>query len=165
MGDMQVYQDERNCLYALDWIEYTSRSHQYFDQQFGAEQWQSVDTPANGSVIEALTAYLSGELAAITALKVHTQGTPFQLEIWKLLQEIPTGETRTYGDLARQVSNIGASRSVGAACGANPIAIVIPCHRVVGANQSMTGYASGVERKNWLLRHENALRLEQLSLF
>ena len=88
---------------------------------------------------------------------MKTAGTAFQREVWAALRTIPTGETTTYGRLASQLGRPKAMRAVGMANGANPISIIVPCHRVIGANASLTGYGGGLERKRWLLRHEGAL--------
>lgn len=106
---------------------------------------------------DALAGYFAGDLVALDALTVAPAGSDFQQRVWALLRTIPPGETRSYGDLARQLGQPGAARAVGLANGANPIAIIIPCHRVIGANGTLTGYAGGMARKAWLLRHEGAL--------
>ena len=102
----------------------------------------------------ALRAYFGGELSAIDDLPVVFHGTDFQRAVWRGLRTIPCGETRSYAELARQVGRPKAVRAVGLANGANPIGIVVPCHRVIGANGSLTGYGGGVDRKRWLLAHE-----------
>ena len=83
-------------------------------------------------------------------------GTPFQLAVWKIIQDIPYGKTRSYGDIAHQIGLKNGARAVGLATGANPLLVVVPCHRVVGKNGQLTGYAGGIDRKKWLLRHEAA---------
>jgi len=108
---------------------------------------------------DAFESYFSGDLAAIDRLPVFAEGSEFQRRVWGALREIPAGETRSYGELARRIRNPKAVRAVGLANGANPIAIVVPCHRVIGADGSLTGYGGGLERKRWLLAHEG------LSLF
>ncbi len=105
------------------------------------------------SAIAQLDAYFAGELRDFD-LPLAPQGTPFQSRVWKALQDIPFGETTSYGDLAAGVGDRKASRAVGLANGRNPIGIVVPCHRVIGANGSLTGYGGGMERKRWLLAHE-----------
>jgi methylated-DNA-[protein]-cysteine S-methyltransferase len=105
-------------------------------------------------VTAAFRAYFDGDLTALDALAVVTNGTPFQESVWKALREIPCGETWSYGDLARRIGKPAAVRAVGLANGANPVGIVVPCHRVIGADGSMTGYGGGIERKKWLLAHE-----------
>jgi methylated-DNA-[protein]-cysteine S-methyltransferase len=102
----------------------------------------------------ALGAWFDGELGALDRLAVRTGGTAFQQTVWAALRTIPAGETWTYGRLAAAVGSPKAARAVGLANGANPVAIIVPCHRVIGANGALTGYAGGVERKRWLLAHE-----------
>jgi methylated-DNA-[protein]-cysteine S-methyltransferase len=104
-------------------------------------------------VAEQLDAYFDGELT-IFDLDIMLTGTSFQRSVWSQLREIPYGETISYGELARRVGNPNASRAVGLANGRNPIAIIVPCHRVIGADGSLTGYGGGLERKSWLLEHE-----------
>lgn len=102
-----------------------------------------------------LDAYFRGENPALD-IPLHTEGTPFQQQVWKLLLEIPYGEIRTYGDLAREIAHITgkekmSAQAVGQAVGSNPIGILIPCHRVVGMKEKLTGYAWGLDKKKWLL--------------
>ncbi len=111
------------------------------------------DAEAAADAVEQLSAYFTGTRLEFD-LPLAPRGTAFQREVWKTLREIPPGETQSYGDVARAIGRPGASRAVGAANGRNPIAIVVPCHRVIGANGQLTGYASGIERKRWLLDHE-----------
>lgn len=108
-------------------------------------------------VVAQLDSYFSGELTDFE-LPMAMAGTEFQRRVWSALCEIPYGETISYGELARWVGNPKASRAVGLANGRNPIAIVVPCHRVIGADGSLTGYGGGLERKVWLLEHEAAHR-------
>jgi methylated-DNA-[protein]-cysteine S-methyltransferase len=104
--------------------------------------------------VSALRAYFDGALEAIDALPAAPTGTPFQQEVWQALRIIPSGTTSSYGAIARQLGRPAASRAVGLANGANPVAIVIPCHRVVGSTGALTGYGGGLDRKRWLLAHE-----------
>ena len=101
-----------------------------------------------------LRAYLAGDLAAIDDIPVETGGTPFQRRVWTALRRIPAGRTVAYAALARRLGRPAATRAVGAANGRNPVAIVVPCHRLIGSDSSLTGYAGGLARKRWLLRHE-----------
>ena len=103
--------------------------------------------------------YFAG-LLKVFDLPIVFTGTPFQNEVWKALCEIPFGETLSYGGLARRVGRPAASRAVGAANGRNPISIIVPCHRVIGADGSLTGYGGGMDRKRWLLHHEGVLPAE-----
>ena len=107
-----------------------------------------------GDIVERVHAYFAGELTAFDAVMCEPAGTEFQRQVWHTLREIPAGKTRSYGDIARRLGKPGASRAVGAANGANPIPLIIPCHRVIGANGHLTGFSSGLDLKVWLLRHE-----------
>lgn len=107
-----------------------------------------------GGVRAAFTKYFAGDLAALDALPVDPGGTPFQAKVWLALREIDAGKTWSYEDLARRVGSPAAVRAVGAANGANPIPLVLPCHRVIGKNGKLVGYGGGLDRKLWLLRHE-----------
>ncbi|MFE7602913.1 methylated-DNA--[protein]-cysteine S-methyltransferase [Streptomyces sp. NPDC057494] len=107
-----------------------------------------------GEVIRQLDAYFAGELTAFD-LPLNLTGTPFQLRVWEQLLRIPYGETRTYGELAEELGNPGASRAVGLANGKNPVGIIVPCHRVIGAGGSLTGYGGGLDRKQRLLAFES----------
>lgn len=111
------------------------------------------DDAAFAKVRDQLRAYFAGELK-IFDVDFDGGGTPFQQRVWKALCEIPYGETISYGELARRIGQPTASRAVGLANGQNPISIIVPCHRVIGANGSLTGYGGGIERKRWLLAHE-----------
>lgn len=98
-------------------------------------------------------------------LPLAPRGTPFQMRVWRALRDIPFGETISYGELAGRIGQVRAIRAVGGANGRNPLSIVVPCHRVIGADGSLTGFGGGVERKRWLLDHERALEATQVSLF
>ena len=103
--------------------------------------------------VDQLEGYFCGALTTFT-LPLAPAGSPFQHAVWKELLDIPFGETRTYGQIAKAIHQPKAARAVGLANNQNPIAIVVPCHRVIGANKSLTGYGGGVQRKRWLLQHE-----------
>jgi methylated-DNA-[protein]-cysteine S-methyltransferase len=105
-------------------------------------------------LVDALTHYFNGQCDALTTLPVHMPGTPFQQRVWSLLRTLPPGTTSTYGELARQLGSPGAARAVGTANAANPIALVIACHRIIAKDGKLTGFAWGLERKRWLLLHE-----------
>ena len=104
-------------------------------------------------VRQQLDAYFAGELQTFD-LPLHMAGTPFQKQVWQGLLTIPYGTTISYAELARRIGRPGASRAVGAANGRNPIGIIVPCHRVIGANGTLTGYGGGLDRKEWLIAHE-----------
>jgi methylated-DNA-[protein]-cysteine S-methyltransferase len=110
--------------------------------------------PSLQSLADRLNAYFSGDLRALDTISVDPTGTPFQREVWRALLRVRAGRTCSYADLARAIGRPDAVRAVGAANGANPIPIVIPCHRVIGTNGSLVGYGGGLERKRWLLTHE-----------
>jgi methylated-DNA-[protein]-cysteine S-methyltransferase len=114
--------------------------------------WREDPTPF-GAAVEQLTAYFAGDRESFE-LELAPAGTAFQLAVWEALRTIPYGETRSYGELAAQIGRPGASRAVGAANGNNPLSIVVPCHRVIGADGSLTGYGGGLPRKQWLLSME-----------
>ncbi len=104
--------------------------------------------------LQALKDYFAGGQPDLAKLRLDPQGTPFQRQVWEALKTIPPGKTLSYAELARKIGRPQAARAVGQACGANPIPILIPCHRVVAANGSLGGFSSGLEHKRWLLKHE-----------
>lgn len=111
---------------------------------------------------DALRAYFAGTRRDLSALVLAPQGSEFMLRVWSALREIPFGCTESYGALARRVGYPGAARAVGLANARNPLALVVPCHRVIGSDGRLTGYAGGLWRKRWLLAHEGALPMECL---
>jgi methylated-DNA-[protein]-cysteine S-methyltransferase len=122
----------------------------------GRDRWEE-DPAAFSDAVEQLQEYFAGERTTFD-LRLGAEGTDFQRRVWRALAEIPYGETRSYGDIARAVGSPGASRAVGLANGRNPIGIVVPCHRVIGANGDLTGYGGGVDRKRRLLALERSVR-------
>ena len=112
----------------------------------------------------ALRAYFAGDLRAIDGLAVETGGTEFQRRVWRALGKIPCGRTTTYAALARRIGHPTAVRAAGHANGSNPISIVVPCHRVIGTDGTLTGYGGGIDRKRWLLAHEGVALKENLIL-
>ncbi|MFV9473326.1 methylated-DNA--[protein]-cysteine S-methyltransferase [Advenella sp. RU8] len=153
LGEIILMTDDRQNLRVLDFADYDERMHDLLQRQYGQTQIISADTPCPYE--KNLQDYFNGHLAALDNIPVATGGTKFQRTVWQALQKIPYGQTMSYGELAAKVGNPKASRAVGLANGANPISIVIPCHRVIGKNGSMTGYGGGLERKLWLLHHES----------
>lgn len=127
--------------------------HKHAPTERGPERTGSAVPPVLDEAVRQLTAYFAGERTSFD-LPVAAQGTDFQQRVWALLPTIPYGETATYGDLAKTLGNPGASRAVGLANGRNPVSIVVPCHRVVGASGALTGYGGGIERKQALLALE-----------
>ena len=124
------------------------------------------ETPTIAGTRTWLDAYFAGAAADITPLPLDMRGTLFERRVWAALCRIAPGETTSYGAIAKVLGSAEASRAVGAANGANPIAIIVPCHRVIGSSGSLTGYGGGLDRKTWLLAHERRWRCEpQRSLF
>ncbi|MGX1914973.1 methylated-DNA--[protein]-cysteine S-methyltransferase [Streptomyces phaeochromogenes] len=132
----------------LSGLYMTDQRHRPPEETFGEPD----DTPF-AETIDELRAYFAGELKEFT-VELHLDGTPFQRSVWERLRKIPYGETRSYGELADALGNPNASRAVGLANGKNPLGIIVPCHRVVGANGGLTGYGGGLERKRQLLDFE-----------
>ncbi|MWL74189.1 methylated-DNA--[protein]-cysteine S-methyltransferase, partial [Escherichia coli] len=126
---------------------------------YRSQGYERIGASNPGGLSDKLTAWFEGELSIIDDLPTATAGTPFQREVWKALRQIPCGQVMHYGQLAALLGRPGAARAVGAANGSNPVSIVVPCHRVIGRNGTLTGYAGGVQRKEWLLRHEGYLLL------
>lgn len=116
--------------------------------------------PRENDAVARLRAFFAGDLAAIDTIPVETGGTPFQRKVWEELRKIPPGRPISYAELARRVGSPRATRAVGAANGANPVAIVVPCHRVVATGGKLGGYGGGLSRKRWLLAHEERAALE-----
>jgi methylated-DNA-[protein]-cysteine S-methyltransferase len=134
----------------------------FMDRQRHAPDWAGLgiqgaaaDEPF-ASAAAQLAAYFSGELTAFD-LPIAPAGTPFQLRVWDALRTIPYGQTLTYGQLASRIGSPAASRAVGLANGRNPISVVVPCHRVIGADGSLTGYGGGLQRKQFLLDLERSV--------
>jgi methylated-DNA-[protein]-cysteine S-methyltransferase len=104
-----------------------------------------------------LSRYFAGEVGLLDAIPVELNGTPFQKNVWNALRRIPGGTTISYGELAKRIGEPSAVRAVGTANGANPVAVIVPCHRVIGSNGKLTGYGGGLDRKQWLLEHEGVV--------
>ncbi len=154
LGTILLVTDDAAAVRSLDFADHEPRLHRLLRIHYGEVPLQAGPAPAE--VRQALDDWFAGDLAALDSLQVTTGGTAFQQDVWRLLRVVPAGTTRTYGQLAAQLGRPSASRAVGAANGANPVSIIVPCHRVVGANGDLTGYAGGVLRKRWLLDHEQA---------
>ena len=107
--------------------------------------------------VGALQRYFDGDVTALDGVEVELNGTPFQRRVWEALRRVRVGTTTSYADIARGIGAASAVRAVGAANGANPVPLVVPCHRIIGTNGSLTGYGGGLDRKRWLLRHEGVL--------
>lgn len=141
-------------------LEFAETKHRYMAEmrrRFGDIYLAPTTNPFGFS--DVVRAYFAGDVNAIDTLVTDGGGTDFERQVWAELRKIPVGATKSYGDIARTLGDVQLSRAVGTANGKNPIAIVVPCHRVIGSDGSLTGYASGLKRKEWLLRHEGALLL------
>ncbi len=141
-----------SALCALDFDDTRGRMHALLEARFGELDWVQRDDPLGCS--SGVRAYLAGEIDALDDAPLETGGTDFQRRVWAALRRIPRGCTTSYGELAAAIGAARAARAVGLANSRNPIAIAVPCHRVVGADGSLTGYAGGLGRKRWLLAHE-----------
>jgi methylated-DNA-[protein]-cysteine S-methyltransferase len=154
LGVMLLVTDAQNTLRALDWADSEARMLDRLRLLYGSDGVTLTSGTTPQPVRDGLEAYWAGDLNAVSAIPVETAGTEFQQAAWVWLRSIPAGATRSYQEQAKGMDRASAVRAVGRANGANPIGIVIPCHRVIGANGTLTGYAGGIERKRWLLRHE-----------
>lgn len=157
LGVLHLLADTAGRLHALGWSDGHDRMASLLADMQARQGGVIEDVRDPGGLTSALRAYLAGNLDAIRDLPVVFHGTDFQRAVWGALRTIPCGETLSYGALAQRVGRPAAVRAVGLANGANPIGIVVPCHRVIGADGTLTGYAGGLARKRWLLSHERAL--------
>lgn len=156
LGEMVLVFDDEHVLRALDWADHDERTQRLLRLHYGIEGkgYRLTPAPCPTPLACAFEGYFGGQLEALDALPVATNGTPFQRDVWTALRTLPAGSTTPYGALAAKLGKPAAVRAVGLANGANPIGIVVPCHRVIGANGTLTGYGGGLERKAWLLAHE-----------
>ncbi|MEX2473719.1 methylated-DNA--[protein]-cysteine S-methyltransferase [Marinobacter sp.] len=145
-----------NQLVHLDFEDNEARMHTLQGRRFRDIHWREQPGSAPAAVIEWLEAYFDGVLQPLPLSHIRLTGTEFQQQVWQGLTGIPAGQHRSYGALAETLGNPRAVRAVARANALNPVAILIPCHRVIGANGTLTGYAGGLERKAWLLDHEAA---------
>jgi methylated-DNA-[protein]-cysteine S-methyltransferase len=152
MGQLLIVTDKDGALRALDFDDYEGRMQRLLSEHYG--NYTLEDRAAPTEVREALDNYFAGDIDAFANIRVATGGTAFQRAVWQALRTIPAGQTKAYGQIAAQIDRPSAGRAVGAANGSNPVAIVVPCHRVIGANGTLTGYGGGLARKQWLLDHE-----------
>jgi len=142
------------ALRVLDFVDCEERMQKLLTLHYGTQP--VVESRESLGIKRTVEAYFEGELTSVDSVTVRTEGTPFQKHVWAELRKIPAGSTLSYGELAKRIGRPGASRAVGLANGSNPIAIVVPCHRVIGSTGALTGYGGGMERKRWLLKHEGA---------
>ncbi len=152
-----VLVERGSALVALVFQDHWKGMSEELARRFGPFTFE--DTLQAGAAAKALHRYFSGDLRALDGVEVDTGGTPFQQLVWTVLRRIPAGTTWSYARLAQEIGRPSSVRAVAAANGANPVSIVIPCHRVIGSDGSLTGYGGGLPRKRWLLVHEGALLL------
>jgi methylated-DNA-[protein]-cysteine S-methyltransferase len=168
IGEMLIVADREGNLRAVDWADRETRMHRFLRLHYGENGFRLEPTRNPNDLTYAISRYFEGELTAIDILPVQTGGTLFQRDVWRALRNIPCGTTVSYAKLAEQIGRPAAVRAVGLANGSNPVGVVVPCHRVIGANGSLTGYGGGIERKSWLLKHEASaptMNLQQQAVF
>lgn len=154
VGEVLLVTDADGAVRALDFADYEERMMRLIGRHSPGAVLTTGRAP--DGVRTAVEAYFSGDVRALDGVRTATGGTDFQRTVWAALRAIPAGETRSYGQLAAAIGKPRAVRAAGLANGQNPIAVIVPCHRVIGANGTLTGYAGGLERKRWLLAHERA---------
>lgn len=154
LGDLLLVADRAGNLRAVDWSDYEARMLRLLRLHYGQDGFVLDPVINPHGLRDKMNRYFAGDIDAIDEIPTHTGGTEFQRSVWQELRKIPKGSTISYGKLASQINRTNAVRAVGLANGSNPIGIVIPCHRVIGANGALTGYGGGLERKRWLLEHE-----------
>ncbi len=154
VGELRIITREGKVCIA-EWTDCWERAAPLLERRYG--ETELVSSKETKGAAHAMDAYFQGQLDAIDTLSVDAGGTPFQRSVWKKLRQIRAGSTVSYGHLAGTIGQPGASRAVGRANGSNPVAIIIPCHRVIRVGGRLGGYAGGLPRKEWLLQHEGAL--------
>ena len=157
VATLQIVVDEDDIVRVLDFDNDSPRTRRLMKIHYADIPVVEGETPA--AIRAAFGRYFAGHMDALADIPWRVAGTDFQRQVWTALTEIPAGETRSYSQQAARIGRPAAVRAVGLANGANPIGIVIPCHRVIGAGGSLTGYGGGLERKRWLLAHEGAALL------
>jgi len=155
IGEMLIVVDQDGNLRATDWTDHETRMHRLLRLHYGGNGFTLKSNRNPNGLVNAIRRYFAGDLRSINSLPVQTAGTPFQREVWQALRRITCGTTISYAELAKRIGRPNAIRAVGMANGSNPVGIVVPCHRVIGSNGSLTGYGGGIERKRWLLQHES----------
>ncbi len=152
IGTLLLVSDDDGRVRALDFDDYEARMLRLLKARYGGTTL--APGKASAPARRALDAYFAGNLTSIDDVSVATGGTAFQHTVCAVLRRIPAGTTTSYGVVAATIGHPSAMRAVGLAVGSNPVAIIVPCHRVIGADHSLTGYAGGLPRKRWLLEHE-----------
>ena len=157
IGELIVIADGDGALRTIDWTDHEKRMTLLLDRYYGKGRYTLAPRRDPGGLTSAMRRYFKGEIGVLQELPVATSGTAFQTSVWKALRKIKDGTTISYADLANRIGKPKAVRAAGLANGQNPISIVVPCHRVIGSNGSLTGYGGGLHRKQWLLAHEGVM--------
>ncbi|MFD1034442.1 methylated-DNA--[protein]-cysteine S-methyltransferase [Sphingomonas hankookensis] len=156
IGAITLLTDEAGVLRVLEFEDHHDRMERLLRLHY-PQGWQVEPAERESDAMRAMAAYFAGDMGAIDGLPTATGGTEFQREVWAALRDVGAGRTVAYGDIAAAIGRPSAMRAVGMANGSNPIAIVVPCHRIIGRSGMLTGYAGGLARKQWLLAHERAV--------
>lgn len=159
IGTALLASDDQGLLRAFNWEDYEPQMVRWLTRRYAGAAHKDGAGPA--ATRQAFEAYFAGEITALAAVPWRAAGTEFQQGVWLALCSIPAGETLSYAGLAARIGRPSAIRAVGLANGANPVALVAPCHRVIGADGRLTGYGGGLFRKRWLLAHEGATFREE----
>ena len=157
IGELLIVADRQGRLRTIDWTDHEARMRLLLDRYYGKGRYTFEPARDPGGLTTAMRAYFKGDIDVIDKLPVETTGTEFQRSVWRSLRKIRRGKTISYAELANRIGKPRAVRAAGLAHGQNPISIVVPCHRVIGSNGTLTGYGGGLPRKKWLLEHEGAL--------
>ena len=156
IGELTYTCDRQGALRLITWSDHEERAVRWLDAHYGEDGYTLTRQRDPFQLTTRLAAYFNGDVHIIDEIPTAAVGTAFQREVWRALREIPAGQTISYGELAKRIGRPRAVRAVGLANGSNPVGVVVPCHRVIGADGSLTGYGSGLHRKEWLLAHERA---------
>jgi len=152
IGPLAIVADQKGAMRQLSFDGDSERWRKDFARRYPGASFARKRDPFGYAA--ALKAYFAGDMEALDRIPVVFGGTAFQNKVWKQLRRIPVGQTMSYGGMAKTIGEPKAMRAVGLANGANPIAVVVPCHRVIGSDGSLTGFGGGLPRKKWLLEHE-----------
>ena len=156
IGELIYVCDREGALRMIDWSDHNPRGERLLNIHYGKGGYALTRQRDPLGLTTRLATYFAGDIHAIDDIPTATAGTAFQRDVWRALRAIPAAETISYGRLAERIGRPRAVRAVGLANGSNPVGVVVPCHRVIGANGSLTGYGGGLHRKEWLLAHERA---------
>jgi methylated-DNA-[protein]-cysteine S-methyltransferase len=157
IGELIVIADGDGALRTIDWTDHEARMKLLLDRYYGKGRYTLTPKRDPGGLSSAMRRYFKGEIGVLQELPVATSGTAFQTSVWQALRKINDGTAISYAELARRIGKPKAVRAAGLANGQNPIGIVVPCHRVIGSDGSLTGYGGGLHRKQWLLAHEGVM--------